>query len=173
MKKLYDLFVLLFFSITCLAQNKTYSVIGSSTAAGMGATVIDSSWVKRLTYYYTLHGVMNSAEHNLAVGGTNCYQGMPSSYTPPPFRDYPQSNQNITRALSFNPDVVLVSYPTNNYNFYTIAEIMVCLQAMKDSTNALGKICYIITSQPRQDGSFPDLASRQKLKVIRDSVMNR
>jgi hypothetical protein len=76
-------------------------------------------------------------------------------------------------ALSFSPDVVIVCYPTNNYNTYSIAEIMTCLQTMKDVANAQGKVCYITTSQPRQDGSFPDFAARQKLKVIRDSIMNR
>jgi hypothetical protein len=50
---------------------------------------------------------------------------------------------------------------------------MFCLQVIKDSVNILGKVCYITTSQPRQDGSFPDLPSRQKLKVIRDSIINR
>lgn len=138
----------------------------------MGASTPDSNWVNRLTrYYMTLGLTMNAI--NLAQGGRNCYQGMPSSYTPPAGRDFPQAGINITAALSYNPDVVLVCYPTNNYDIYTIAEIMTCLQMMKDSVNALGKICYITSSQPRQDGFFPDMAARTKLKVIRDSIMNR
>ena len=50
---------------------------------------------------------------------------------------------------------------------------MQCLQTIKDSANILGKACYITTSQPRQDGLFPDMAARTKLKVIADSIMNR
>jgi len=139
----------------------------------MGASVPDSAWVKRVTHYYNSFG-LTIIEHDLAVGGRNCYQGMPSSYTPPAGRDYPQAG-NVTEALSpaNNPDVVIVSYPTNNYNFYSISEIMFCLQTMKDSVNALGRTCYVTSSQPRQDGSFPDFASRRILKVIRDSIMNR
>jgi hypothetical protein len=69
--------------------------------------------------------------------------------------------------------VVIVSYPTNGYDTYTIPEIMQCLQTMKDSANILGKTCYITTSQPRQDGPFADMAIRTKLKIIADSIMNR
>jgi len=172
MKKITVQLLLLLASCITIGQTKTYSVIGSSTAAGMGASVPDSNWVNRLTRYYTSLGLTISAI-NLAQGGRNCYQGMPSSYTPPPGRDFPQAGINVTAALTFNPDVVLVCYPTNNYDVYTIAEIMTCLQMMKDSVNALGKICYITSSQPRQDGFFPDMAARTKLKVIRDSIMNR
>jgi hypothetical protein len=171
MKKFTVQLLVFFITCQCLSQTRTYSIIGSSTAAGMGASVPDSMWVKRVTHYYQSFG-FTIIEKNLAVGGRNCYQGMPSSYTPPPGRDFPQPG-NVTEALTFNPDVVLVCYPTNNYNFYSIAEIMNCLQTMKDSVNILGKICYITSSQPRQDGSFPDMPARTILKVIRDSIMNR
>jgi hypothetical protein len=140
----------------------------------MGASNPDSSWVKRFTHYYQNLG-LTIFEHNRAVGGRNCYQGMPSSYIPPADRPYPLTDGNITDALppSFNTDVVIVNYPTNGYDIYTIGEIMNCLQMMKDSANILGKPCYITTSQPRQDGLFPDMAARTKLKIIRDSIMNR
>jgi hypothetical protein len=172
MKKIYLVLLWVTVSEVAFSQSKVLSVIGSSTAAGTGASVPDSNWVNRLVKYYQQLGLTVEL-HNLAVGGRNCYHGMPSSYTPPPLRDFPQTLENITKALSFSPNVVLVNYPTNNYHFYSIAEIMDCLQAMKDSANALGKICYITTSQPRQDGSFPDLPTRTLLKVIRDSIMNR
>ena len=172
MRKFYLQLLWLLVSAVAVSQTKVYSVIGSSTAAGMGATVPDSNWVNRVTHYYQSVG-LTIVTHNLAVGGRNCYQGMPNGYIPPPDRDYPQTNENITKALSFSPDVVIVSYPTNNYNFYSIGEIMIRLQAMKDVANAQGKTCYITTSQPRQDALFPDLAARTILKVIRDSIMNR
>jgi len=138
----------------------------------MGTTAPDSSWVNRLNYYY-VHSGVSMELHNLAVSGHNCYQGMPSWYTPPAGRDYPLVNENVTKAISFNPEVVIVNYPSNNFNSYSISEILNCLQMMKDAANASGKTCYITTSQPRMDGSFPDLTSRTKLKVIRDSIMQR
>src|SRR4030095_13902960 len=172
MKKIMLQLVLLSISIISYSQTRIYSVIGSSTAAGMGASVPDSNWVNRLTYFYS-HTGLSVEPHNLAVSGHNCYQGMPSWYTPPAGRDYPLVNENITKALSYNPEVVIVNYPTNNYNLYSVGEIMNCLQMMKDAAYAAGKTCYITTSQPRMDASFPDLASRTKLKVIRDSIMQR
>ncbi len=172
MKKIYLQLLWLLISGVAVSQTRVYSVIGSSTAAGEHASVPDSAWVNRLTHYYQSLG-LTIVPHNLAVGGRNCYHGMPSGYIPPPGRDFPQAGDNITMALSFSPDVVIVSYPTNNYHIYSISEIMNCLQAMKDAANAQGKTCYITTSQPRQDGAFPDLATRTLLKVIRDSIMNR
>ena len=74
---------MVFISLISYGQTKYYSVIGSSTAAGMGASTADSSWVKRFTHYYQNLG-LTIIEHNTAVPGRNCYQGMPSSYTPPP-----------------------------------------------------------------------------------------
>src|SRR5256885_13735345 len=127
MKKSKVQLVLLFLSVVCHGQTKFHSVIGSSTAAGMGASVTDSCWVNRLTHYYQQQG-LTIIPHNLAVPGRNCYHGMPSSYMPPPSRDFPQPGENVTMAMTFNPDVVIVSYPTNNYNFYSTAEIMTCLQ---------------------------------------------
>ena len=172
MMKIRLLLFVLSISVISTAQTRIYSVIGSSTAAGMGTTVPDSSWVNRLNYYYTHTGITLEL-HNLAVSGHNCYHGMPSWYTPPAGRDYPLVNENVTKALSFNPEVVLVNYPSNNFNSYSISEILYCLQTIKDAVNASGKTCYITTSQPRMDASFPDLASRTKLKMIRDSIMQR
>ena len=172
MKKIYLQLLWLFLSGAAVSQTKIYSVTGSSTAAGIGASVLDSSWVKRLTRYYQSAG-LNVIANNLAVLGRNCYQGMPNGYIPPPNRDFPQVNDNITMALTFSPEVVIVSYPSNNYNAYSISEIMDCLQTMKNTVNAQGKVCYVTTSQPRQDASFPDLTARTRLKVISDSIMNR
>ena len=166
------LLLMLCVSIVVFSQTRIYSVIGSSTAAGMGTSTQDSSWVNRVTKFYQQQGLIVEP-HNLAVSGRNCYQGMPSNYVPPVGRDYPMTADNITAALTFGPEVVIVNYPSNNFNSYSIAEIMFCLQTIKESANAVGKTCYVTTSQPRQDGSFPDLASRMKLKTIRDSIMNR
>jgi len=159
-------------STIVFSQTRIYSVVGSSTAAGMGTSTPDSSWVNRVTKFYQQQGLVTEP-HNLAVSGRNCYNGMPSSYVPPAGRDYPVAGENITAALNFSPEVIIINYPSNNFNLYSIAEIMYCLQTMKDSVNARGKTCYVTTSQPRQDGNFPDLSSRMKLKAIRDSIMNR
>ena len=108
MRKLYSQLLLLFLSAVCVAQVRKLSVIGSSTAAGTGTTVSDSSWVNRTTYYYNSIG-FTTITTNLAIPGKNCYQGMPSTYVPPPSRDYPDPSSDITLALTFNPEVVIVN----------------------------------------------------------------
>src|ERR1700757_4532698 len=54
-------------------------ILGSSTAAGEGATPIDSAWA------YRIQGVVNQNGTkakfiNLAVGGYTTYQAMPNGY---------------------------------------------------------------------------------------------
>ncbi|HYJ37907.1 MAG TPA: SGNH/GDSL hydrolase family protein [Chitinophagaceae bacterium] len=166
-------------SITGLCQAKKLSVIGSSTAAGTGATGYDSSYVGRVEAYYDNLGIPTTVT-NLALGGSNCYRGLPSSYfitpPPPPFvmLAFPDVDRNVTKALSFNPDVVIVGYPSNLYNTvdFTIPRILDVHQKIYDSVIAAGKVCFITTTQPRQDaGVFDTPESRQKLKDIRDAMM--
>jgi hypothetical protein len=171
MKKLY-LAVLLLLNLTSIAQLKRIAVIGSSTAEGAGANPKDSSWVRRLSYHYkTTLGEIDTI-HNRARPSSNNFHGMPSSYVPSndPWRDRPSLDSNITRALSFNPDVVIVSYASNKLNEFSIAETMFTLQTMKDSVNAAGKVCFITTTQPRQDFNATD---RERLRVLKDSILNR
>ena len=167
--------------IYCFGQSKVLAIIGSSTAAGTGASSPDSSYVGRLNYYYNNLGIQLTV-HNLAVGGYNCFRGLPTSYIndppPPPFEllDVPYPNNNATKALSFAPDVVIVGYPSNFYQLptWTVAKILEAHQIIYDSVVAAGKICYITTPQPRQDGgTFGTPELRQKLKDIRDAMMVR
>ncbi len=104
----------------CFGQSKVLSIIGSSTSAGTGASSPDSSYVGRLNYYYNNLGILLTV-HNLAVGGFNCYKGLPTSYSTIHHRAFvmlrsTSHDNNVTKALSFNPNIVLVNYPTNNYN---------------------------------------------------------
>lgn len=169
MRKLY-LAVLLLLNLTSFSQLKTIAVIGSSTAEGAGAQPVDSSWVRRLSYHFKNELGRVDTIYNRALGGTNNYQGMPSSYVPPPGRDNPLDGRNVTWALSVNPDIVIVSYVSNNLDGYSIAETMFTLQVLMDSVHAAGKHCFITTTQPRTNFSE---AGRERLRVLKDSILNR
>lgn len=154
--------------------------IGSSTTGGTGSFPLDSSWVGRFRHYYVTQQGIASAVHNLGVGGYTCYQGMPTSYVPPPGRPGPQPGYNVTMVVSLlaglavpENGVVIVNYPTNGYNTYTIDEIMTCLQTIYDSATRLGNKCYITTTQPRGDTPFNTSAVKRKLADIKDSILNR
>ena len=152
------------------AQKKLL-ILGSSTPACYGLPA-DSCYVGRLQRYYQQKGTPVIID-NRAVSGDNCYQGMPTNYTPPADRNGPRSYNNITDGLQGNPDVVLVNYPSNGYDIYSIAEIMYCLRTIKQTANNAGKPCYISTSQPRTDpASYRTPEVRQKMEQIKQSILN-
>lgn len=162
------LFVLI--SHALFAQNDRIAVMGSSTAAGTGVPV-DSAWRSRIKKHYQDLNIIDTL-YNLAQSGADCYMGMPTGYVPPAGRPLPNPNINITRALSFvpKPTVVIVNFPSNGYDTYSYEEILFCLQTIKNTANAEGVDCYITSSQPRDDFSP---AARERLKIVRDSIVNR
>ncbi|MDQ6761215.1 MAG: T9SS type A sorting domain-containing protein [Bacteroidota bacterium] len=182
-KKLLTLFFsLLFFIFTLQVEAQSYKricVIGSSTAWGyfgsanpsLGLYPRDSAWTFKLSKYYQNLGQIDTL-FNIASVGTDPYTGMPSSFTPPAQRNQPDGRYNITRAVKLvpKPDVIIVNYPSNNFDWQTTQEILFCLQTIKDSANAAGIQCYITTTQPRNTFSTSE---RQKLQDLRDLILNR
>ena len=159
---------------------KRICVIGSSTAWGYFRDPNpphdplyprDSAWTFKLGKYYKDLGLIDTL-FNISSIGTDPYTGMPSSYTPPAQRNLPDSRYNITKAVNLvpKPDVIIVNYPSNNFDWQTDQEILFCLQTIKDSANANGIQCYITTTQPRNTFSTSE---RQKLKDLRDIIINR
>ncbi len=177
------LFSSLFFIFALQVEAQPYKricVIGSSTAWGYFKDpnpphnplyVRDSAWTFKLSKYYQNLGQIDTL-FNIASVGTDPYSGMPSSYTPPAGRNTPDGRYNITKAVNLvpKPDVIIVNYPSNNFEWQTDQEILFCLQTIKDSANAKGIQCYITTPQPRNTFSTSE---RQKLKDLRDLILNR
>jgi len=143
------------------------SVIGSSTAAGMGATPIDSSWVNLTQSYYRQLGLVDTI-YNRAVSASTTYDGMPTGFAPPSGRPAPELAYNITRALSYNPDIVLIAYASNDVaDGYTIQETMANLRAIYQTVLAAGKLAYVTTTQPRNLST----ALQELQKEERDSIL--
>lgn len=148
-------------------------IIGSSTAAGDGASTFDSSWVARTVRYFQNLNELTSY-HDIAISGTTTWSGMPSSFSPPqtgnPLPLAPDPTANVTKILQLGSDVVVVGYPTNDIAFgYTLTQYLSNLRTIYDSVVKAGKICYITTTQPRDDISTP---LRQMLLQGRDSILN-
>ena len=131
----------------------------------------DSGWAFKVKKHFKDLGVIDTL-FNISASGNSCYDGMPSSYVPPPGRNLPYPGFNITRAVTLlpKPDVIIVNYPSNQYDFLSQEEVLFCLQTIKDSANAAGIICFITTTQPRDNFN---LGERQKLKDLRDAIMQR
>lgn len=159
----------------------TAAFIGSSTTAGTGATVSDSSFVGIFTNYYVAQGIFSSTASvtNLGVSGYNLYNAMPTGYVAPSSVTSVLSgannatidpNANITKALSTNPKVIIINFPSNAYDQLLIGDIMAGYQILYNAAVAGGAVCYITTTQPREDFSS---SNQTFLQTVRDSILIR
>lgn len=163
--------LILFAGNSASAQRKLL-ILGSSTSnCSFGISVKDSCYVRRIQKYYADRGAPITVD-NRSVAGDDVYRGMPSNYVPPLYRRMPYADTNITAGLQGNPDVVLINYPSNGYDSFTVREVMFCLRTIRDAANAAGKPCYITTTQPRNDPFlFRTSAVRRKMADIKDSIL--
>jgi acyl-CoA thioesterase I len=147
-------------------NSATIVIIGSSTAAGVGATPSDSAWVNRVRLA-TLTNKRSLYFINLAVAGYTTYQGMPNGYNMVN-RPAVDTARNITKALSYKPSLVMITYPTNDVaNNYTDDEIMDNYKQMVYLLDS-AKVKYIVFgTQPR---NFTEAAQRERLKTLNDKI---
>jgi acyl-CoA thioesterase-1 len=142
-------------------------VLGSSTAAGMGASIRDSAWVNRLQA--KLIGDHKKVKViNLACGAYTTYQILPSNSVIIAQKPVPDTARNITKALSFKPSLVLINMPSNDIaTGYSDDEI---LDNYKSITAILDieHIPYILTgTQPR---NFLSEQQRLRLKTLNSKL---
>lgn len=146
---------------------KIVVILGSSSAAGYGASVQDSAWVNRLSSKFVADG-KKSKVINLGVPGFTTYHVLPTGTITPFQRPNPNTKKNITVALSYHPGLVIMNLPTNdialNYTDDEITANYATLTNMLDSAN----IAYIITgTHPR---NFSDAPRRTRLKTFNDKM---
>jgi len=184
------------------AQKKTISVLGSSTAAGWGLPDVNgdrvfdadddqhnddpvNSWPNRLRRYYDNLGLLNGW-HNFAVYGQDIYFGLSASwYDANPDAhgvrgpwDYENNPSSVDNALNANSDIIIINYPSNNYDFFSREETMNVIRELYKEATANGHtVAYLTTTQPRTSDNWNPANSsdwktnRLKLKEIRDSIV--
>lgn len=168
----------LLFSISLPAQKKLV-IMGSSTAAGTGSSHPDSSWVGRLQKHYrqnTSDG-QDTVLYNIAWYGQTTYSQMPDGWVSPiQGRPGIDPNHNVTKALSFSPDAVLINLPSNDVanlywgqGTYDMSETMNNFRTMKQYLNSNGVPAFFTTTQPRDDMDF---TKRQMQRFLLDSIYN-
>jgi len=129
-----------------LATPGTWVVLGSSTAAGTGATA-GQGWVALMAGEQTARGV---SVVNLAVGGALSWQALPNGSTAPPGRPAPDTARNVDAALARGARLLLVSYPSNDTAAgYSADETVANLQAVDRAARAGGAAVLVLSSQPR------------------------
>ncbi len=153
------------------------AVVGASTSACKnlveGGYSLSDCWVNRLETY--LQSVRpGSSVVNLAVSGTGTCHGLPTNGTVPaacPNPDnsanpkaIPLTTNNITQALSSNPDLVIVNYP-HDYQIGVDPTIQNLL-LIQAAANAAQVPVWFTTSQP----AYADQASVNSRIQQRDRV---
>ncbi len=147
-------------------QTKTVVIVvmGSSTAEGTGASPReDSSWVSRLTKAVRKNMADNAdtVVYNLGLGGTTTYAGRENGFVPPQGYTGPDPERNINKALSLNPNIILVNYPSNDVaNNIPTATTMENYNKYQDMAAAAGVRIYFLTTQPRDK-----LNDQQKVQI--------
>ncbi len=143
------------------------AVLGSSTAAGVGAS-LGKGWVDRVRAAAATR-CPHVAVSNLAVSGTTTWQGLPASAGPPPAgRPAPRADANLDAALSLKPALVLVQYPSNDAaNYYPVAETLANHALLRDGIRAAGAADVILGPFPR---SFTDPPQVALMVALRDAL---
>ena len=177
MRYIFALFLPLFF-LNASAQDFTdclsfkdfkIVVIGSSTAAGTGASVQDSAWVNR--YRTNLQNInVGNEVVNLALGGYNTYRLLPTGSVNPTNRPTVDTTRNITAAIAESPDAIIINLPSNDAASGWIAmEQLDNFQTIYEAAHQANIPIWICTTQPR---NFSQTQVQVQLQV-RDSIFAR
>lgn len=170
--RLFAVLVLMLAAAGAVAQTGEVPVIvvlGSSTAAGTGASSPASSWVGLLRAY--VQDRAPAAQMiNLAMGGLTTYEVMPSGYVPPANRPSPLTTRNVTRALACEADAIIVNLPSNDVGSgFATAEVMANYRTIITTATAQGVPVWVTTTQPC---NYFTLAQRDQQRAIADLTLS-
>ncbi|MEE9349144.1 MAG: T9SS type A sorting domain-containing protein [Flavobacteriaceae bacterium] len=129
-------------------------VLGSSTAAGTGPSIIDNAWVWRYNYYLSQTDTRFEIT-NLAVGGFTTYNLLPTGTTIPSGVSHTiETQHNINMALSLNPDGIIINLPSNDANFnYPSADQIANFHLIRNMALSQNVPVWISSPQPKNFGS--------------------
>ncbi len=168
--KLFFLILLYSYAFSAYGQEKyTIVIMGSSTAEGRGASIIDSSYVERYRKYLKDQNVIDTLI-NLARGGYTSYHLMPDGFDSDKTSIAVDPDKNITKALSYNPDAIIINLPSNDVDKnIPKEEFFYNIDSMKSMAERAGALCYITTTQPRNLST----AKRNILIEVKDTIKEK
>ena len=159
--------------LACLpvrGADRTIVILGSSTAAGTGATNYDSAFAGRYAKYL---GAQNPSWKlvNLAVGGYTTFNVMPTGWKHAAGRPDPDTARNITKALALKPTCLLICMPSNDINNgYAASEYNDNFDSLRNWAVKAGLPVWITTPLPRTALA----ADKRKLLLeLRDRILAR
>ncbi len=123
-------------------------VVGSSTSFGTGASPIDSSWVRKFTKYLSIQNQQIQVINIATLGLTSWDVSPTGTIVPAPFTI--DTLRNITKALSFKPDMIILNLPSNDVargiSTNDIHTNYLRITALSDAANVP---IWVTTTQPR------------------------
>lgn len=157
-------------SLNCGKQLR-FVVMGSSTAMGTGASVPDSNWVSKFRKYVRSFNPANEVI-NIATSSRTTYHLLnPNGFVPPEGRPVPDTLRNITKALTYNPDIIIINLPSNDVALnYSLAEQQANYERTLALTDAAGITVWVTTTQPR---TALNTTQRNNLMLMRDWTYQR
>jgi|GEM_PF-1549657 len=165
MRKLYFAFCFFLFIVLSLSLSAGKDIIrivvlGSSTAAGTGPINSEKAWVNQYRKYVQTFNASNEVI-NLAVGGYTTYHVLPNGYSTA------DTLHNITKALSYDPDAIIINLPTNDAaNGYSVNQQLYNYSIVLAAAAAKNVPVWVTTTQPR----YLSVELRQNLMNMRDST---
>lgn len=145
-------------------------VLGSSTAAGTGASIPEKGWVNRLDSALYAQNADYTLT-NLAKGGFNTYHTRATGESGGGFSGAPDPARNITAALALNPDIIIVNLPSNNVaDGIPIETTIAHYNELKSLAEAQNVKIFFTTTQPRDFGS--NSTNRHLLEDEANAVKN-
>jgi acyl-CoA thioesterase I len=135
-------------SVTLLnGVSENWIVIGSSTAAGVGASRASNSWAARLQAHMAGRSV---AVVNMAKGGSTTFNGLTVMGMAKTDRPKPNSLSNVDAALANGPRLLIVAYPSNDTaSGYSVQETVSNLLSIRATASAKGVAVIMLGTQPR------------------------
>lgn len=143
----------------------TVVIVGSSTAEGYGINPLDSAWAYRLADH--LKG--NAVIKNLAKSGYSTYDVNPV-VPPPANRPWPDTERNITKALSFMPDAIIINLPSNDAAAgFSLAEQQANFRLITNEAAQKNVPVWVTTTQPRTNNFGQP---RENLYIMKEWLLN-
>lgn len=144
---------------------KRIVVLGSSTAEGVGPKVWENTWVNRLRGVLEPTGKIHV--FNIARSAYSTFHLLPTGSPMMASRPQPDVERNITKALSLNPEAIIINLPSNDTTAgYGFEEQIQNFATIIAPAQEKGIPVWITTTQPRNLSG----EKRAELMQVRDRL---
>lgn len=160
-------------------EGKTFRIVvlGSSTAAGTGPTTVDSAWVWRYRAYLAKLDTRYDVQ-NLAMGGYTTYRILPTGSATVSNQPI-DVNRNITKAITLNPNGIIINMPSNDANNGFSVEVQIAnYRKILEDAGIANVPVWITTPQPKYFSDSNklriqlDMLAQTPLEFGNDSVLD-